>query len=330
MATQSGTSDMIGMILAERYQLVRLLGQGGMATVYEGRHVVLGSRVAIKILDPRLARNEIQRKRFIREARASSQIASEHVIKVLDFGENPFAFFVMEFLDGRDLSDLVEHEGKVPWPRARAILLQVIGALRAAHSEGIVHRDMKPSNVFVQRRPDGTDFVKVLDFGIAKVADATPNGQGLTRSDEVLGTIDYMAPEQALAKGTDPRSDIYAVGIMLYEMLAGTIPFPGKTPFEVIEQHIKHPPPPLTSYVPSLPKPVEDIVLRAIEKKPEDRFQGMDEFEAAVRRVSPNGRVASSKSSGKAVAAVAMAIGLMMMGAGVAYYLHLGPFAGWG
>jgi len=283
------TGDLVGETLEGRFEVLRLLGRGGMGSVYEARHVRLDGRVAVKVLDPRLAGDEVQRKRFLREAKAAVRIRSENVVKITDFGEDPTTFFVMEYLEGQDLATLVGSGGKLEWPRARAIVLQVARALRAAHHVGIVHRDIKPSNIFVLPHEDGSDFVKVLDFGIAKVEDVNPESLRLTRTNQLVGTILYMPPEQALARGVDVRSDVYSLGIVLFQILTGALPFVGSSPYEVLEQHVRSPPPAPRSLEPSIPARVEAIILRALAKDPRDRFQSMEELAEAIEQISNTG-----------------------------------------
>ncbi|MCA9712513.1 MAG: protein kinase, partial [Myxococcales bacterium] len=196
-------------------------------------------------------------------------------------------FFVMELLAGRDLQELLEAQSTLPWSRTREILLQVTSALQAAHQQDIIHRDIKPSNVFLADVPGKgeDDFVKVLDFGIAKLSgnlgEATAK---LTSTDEIFGTVAYMAPEMAIGKNDDPRSDMYAVGVMMYRMLTGQLPYTEGNAFQILSQHIHAPIPSVREKNPSVPEPVEAIVLRAMAKQPEDRFATMEAFNQALRR----------------------------------------------
>jgi len=290
MGRRSGPEDLVGETLEGRFRIVRLLGVGGMGAVYEARHVRLNARVAVKVLNQRLAQDERQRKRFLREAQAAARICSEHVITIMDFGEAPVAFFVMEYLDGRDLGKVLRHEGKLEWTRVRKLALQATRALAAAHQVGIVHRDVKPPNIFLLER-DGVEFVKMLDFGIAKVAESSPDTRDLTRTDEVMGTVSYISPEQARASRIDPRTDVYSLGVVLFELVTGMQPFTGTSPYQIIDQHVRRPPPAPRSLEPTVPRAVEDLILRALAKDPSDRFQGMDEFAIAIERTSDEGAV---------------------------------------
>jgi len=283
MGKWSRPEELVGETLEGRFRILRLLGEGGMGAVYEARHVRLDGRVAVKVLDPRLAEDERQRKRFLREARAAVRIDHENVVQITDFGEDPITFFVMEFLQGTDLARVLRTEGKLRLRRTFPIVRQLIGALAASHQIGIVHRDVKPANVFILRRKDGSDFVKVLDFGIAKVPESET--RGLTRTDEVIGTALYMSPEQARAQPIDARSDIYSLGALLFEMVTGTTPFKGTNGFALLEQHVAATPPIPSSIEPSVPPAVDAMILKALAKDPNDRFQSMEDFDRAVEAV---------------------------------------------
>lgn len=282
--------DLSGQTL-DRYHLLRQLGVGGMGAVYEAEHTRLRKRFAVKLLRYEYAQNDLFRKRFLREARAASAISHPNVVAISDFGETDdgHVFFVMELLGGRDLQALLEAEKKLPWPRAREILLQVASALQAAHLQDIIHRDMKPSNVFLADVPGkrDEDYVKVLDFGIAKISgnlgEATAK---LTSTDEIFGTVAYMAPEMAMGTNDDRRSDVYAVGVMMYRMLTGELPFTQGTAFQILSQHIHAPIPPPRSKEPSIPAEVEAILLKAMAKSADDRFASMEELGRALRRGS--------------------------------------------
>ncbi|MEM9454568.1 MAG: protein kinase [Myxococcota bacterium] len=275
------------------YRLTRQLGKGGMGTVYEAQHLRLGGKVAIKILSPQFASDAKFRDRFKREARAASQIRHPNVVQITDYGETPdgSVFFAMELLEGRDLHAILhEHVGPLPWSRARHLLAQAADGLAAAHAQGIVHRDVKPANVFVLEGEGVRDFVKILDFGIAKIV--APNTEdsvlikNLTTTGEVFGTAKYMAPEQFYGKSNDPRMDMYALGIVAYELLTGRAPFTGGSAFEIIARHMQDKPPPLRAQQPSIPAALEAVVDRALAKQPGDRFETMEAFARALRAVN--------------------------------------------
>lgn len=297
------TPALVGRVLGGRYDVVRLLGRGGMGEVYEGNHRLLSKRVAIKVLSAGLAADDNQRKRFLREARSANLIEHDNVVSIIDFGDDEPTYFVMEFLEGDDLHALVEREGGLRWTRARGIILQIAAALGAAHALGIVHRDVKPSNCFVLRRGTKVDFVKVLDFGIAKVTEASGDSKGLTRTHELMGTVAYMAPEQALGERVDARTDIYALGVVLYEMLTGNVPFSGTNSYQVLDQHVRKAPPEPEFVDATIPAAVRSVILRALEKDPAKRFQSMEELAQAVMQIESSATVAPTPSSELHVAA---------------------------
>ncbi|MEX1364476.1 MAG: protein kinase [Nannocystaceae bacterium] len=280
--------DLSGQTL-DRYQLVRRLGMGGMGAVYEAEHTRLRKHFAVKLLRYELAHDELYRKRFLREARSASAVNHPHVVAISDFGETEdgHVFFVMELLEGKDLHDLLEAERVLPWPRTREILLQVTSALHAAHQKDIIHRDIKPSNVFLADVPSrgDEDFVKVLDFGIAKLSGTTGKATAkLTSTDELFGTVAYMAPEMANGKNDDPRSDVYAVGVMMFRMLTGQLPYTEGNAYQILSQHINAPIPSPREENPAIPEAVEAIVLRAMAKRPDERFATMEDFNRALHR----------------------------------------------
>ncbi|GEM_PF-1289313 len=284
--------DLVGTVLADRYKVISVLGDGGMGRVYLGEHVTLRKKVAIKVLKQEFCHDRTNVERFLQEARAASMIRHENIVDIMDFGQVPggSVFFVMELLEGADISEMLKSVGRLPWLRTRNILLQVVRALRAAHESGIIHRDVKPANVYVIERAGATDYVKVLDFGIAKVDDST---SGLTRTGAVFGTAGYMAPEQACGDPVDSRTDVYAVGCMMFEMLTGQTPFPGTNFMRVLTQHMNDPAPLPREVAPDadISDEVETIILTALAKKQEDRFRDMAAFEKAIAQA--NGEVAT-------------------------------------
>ncbi|MCA9655058.1 MAG: protein kinase [Myxococcales bacterium] len=290
---QSPASSMAGTVLDHRYRILRLLKAGGMGTVYEGEQLRLGKRVAIKVLRPEATYNEAARRRFEREAKLASRIRHRNVVDLLDFGvQDDTAYYVMELLEGRDLSSLLHEEGRLPWDRARPILLQIARGLAAAHRLGIVHRDVKPGNCFLVAQEEDRDEeegqqVKVLDFGIAKLDPSHANDGGVTRTSELVGTVAYMSPEQAQSQPVDARSDVYSLGVLAYQVLTGERPFHDDNVFNLLLKHMNEPPPPLRALDPSIPEPVEAAVLQALAKEPAARFPSMDAFRAALTAVPP-------------------------------------------
>lgn len=284
--------DLVGTVLADRYKVISVIGDGGMGRVYLSEHVTLRKKVAIKVLKQEFCHDRTNVERFLQEARAASMIRHENIVDIMDFGQVPggSVFFVMELLEGSDLSDLLKQHKRLPWLRTRNVLLQVVRALRAAHESGIIHRDMKPGNVFLIDRSSAHDYVKVLDFGIAKVDDSA---SGLTRTGAVFGTAGYMAPEQACGDPVDGRTDVYALGCMMFEMLTGKTPFPGNNFMRVLTQHLNERPPLPRDVCPEadISDEVETIILTALSKKPQDRFPDMAAFEKVIAQA--NGEVAT-------------------------------------
>ncbi len=312
--------ELINKTIMSRYKILELIGQGGMGNVYLAEDTRLGKRVAVKVLPQFFEKMPNIAERFMQEALLAPRIDHENIIDVTDRGKTSkgVPFFVMEYLKGNDLAGTISREGPMPWcERTKDMLLQICRGLGAAHEKGVVHRDMKPENVFLVERSDGSTFIKLFDFGIAKLieetalekkrseqgnpADAQRKAEseapvpseraGMTLPGTVMGTPQYMAPEQASGGDVDHRADVYAVGTIMYEMLCGRVPFvleakesPMADAFRILEMQKTLSPTPPHTLRPDLPilPAVEAVILRALAKKPVERFQSMKEMEEAI------------------------------------------------
>jgi len=282
--TETARDEMIGRVVGS-WRVIKLLGEGGMGSVYMGEHPAIGSKVAIKMLHPRFDADERIVERFFNEAKAVNVIGHENIVSILDFNvaDGRRHYFVMEFLHGRALQALVEAGTPLPLERVGPILLQCCRALQAAHERGIVHRDFKPDNVFLIDRSGRADFVKLVDFGIAKLTDS-PNAH-LTQTGTVMGTPAYMSPEQAAGESTiDARSDIYSLGVTMFQMMTGKQPFAEAGPSfgRILAAHLREPPPRPRAIAPEIPAELEEIILKTLEKNPDDRYQTMSELHDAL------------------------------------------------
>jgi serine/threonine protein kinase len=270
------TADrLIGRVLGGRYRLLERLGQGGMGTVYRATHTLMDKPVALKILRSELATDAEAVARFHREARSASRLDHDHCIRVTDFGQSDdgLLFLVMELLDGHSLSH-VTRRGPVPAARAAAVGLAIAEALAHAHDAGIIHRDLKPDNVFLARRAKGREIVKVLDFGLAKLASDSALGPSITRDGTVFGTPEYMAPEQAEGEKLDGRTDVYALGVILYQLVCGEVPFKSANFVALLTKQVSEEPTPPRERRPDLtiPPGLELIILHCLTKRREDRY----------------------------------------------------------
>jgi eukaryotic-like serine/threonine-protein kinase len=278
-----------GDILSGKYQIERVIGMGGMGVVLAAQHVTLGQRVAVKLLLPHIAKLPEAGKRFLREARASTNLRSEHVARVLDVGtqDNGSPYMVMEYLEGRDLHQLASTQSRLPIAASIDYVLQAAEALAEAHTLGIVHRDLKPANLFLTTHADGSALVKVLDFGISKAT--LPGESGITATDAVLGSPGYMSPEQIRsAKHVDQRADIWGLGVSLYELLTGQPPFDGASVAAVSVQIVLETPKLTHELRPDVPEGLSRVVARCLEKDPAKRYPNMAELAAALLPYGPS------------------------------------------
>jgi serine/threonine-protein kinase len=266
---------LIGAVLGDRYQIVSRIGAGGMGAVYRAQHTTLKRDLAIKVLLPEFGGKDEFVRRFEREAESASRLGHPNIITVTDFGRTPegLLFLAMEYLDGRSLTSVIR-EGPLAVARALGITRQILAGLNRAHGAGVVHRDLKPDNIMLIDRDGSRDFVKILDFGIAKLTDPEPGREALTQAGMVFGTPEYLSPEQALGDNIDARADLYAMGVMLFEMLTGRRPFESEDKVRIISMHLSHPVPRLQAVNAAIqiPGPIEDVVMQSLEKQREHRF----------------------------------------------------------
>ena len=282
----------VGKMLAGRYRIEKLIGSGGWGNVYLGTHATLGTPIAVKVLHQHFARDQERQKRLEQEARILSKIDSQFVVKTMDYGLTPIAFIVMEYFDGDSLSDLLDKHGAIPQAEAVIIFEQLCEGLLAAHSVGMIHRDLKPSNILV-KETDGEMRAKILDFGVAKMMDDNSGSQKLTATGEILGSPAYMSPEQWTARGLDVRSDIYSLGCLMYEVLAGKPMFEAGNSFEYLNLHISAEPKNFSKTVPHLAisSDLEKVVRKCVQKDPENRYASVEELFEDLQKVRSGKRV---------------------------------------
>jgi serine/threonine protein kinase len=280
---------LLNRVFDEKYRLDERLGGGGMGTVYRATHLLIDRPVAIKVLSQRFVGDDTAQQRFRREGRAAGRMQHPNAVSVTDFGATAdgYLYIVMELLEGHTLRDVLLREGPLDTARAVSIMLQTCAAVAAAHDAGLIHRDLKPANIFIAQRPDTLAVVKVLDFGVAKFAveeQADDDYQTLTQVGALIGTPRYMSPEQCSGSGpVTPASDVYSLGIILYEMLSGAPPFNAETPLAVVFRQVSEPPPPLPV---SVPEKLRAIVERSLAKDPTKRFANAEEFRQELLAVA--------------------------------------------
>src|ERR1041384_7590102 len=292
---RSTTDPMLGQVLAGRYLIQKKLGEGGMGAVYLATHITLDKQVALKVLHGEFARKPDLVERFMQEAKAASRIRHENVIDISDFGTPPdgLVFFAMELLTGHDLHEEIARArlaGQLlPWPRSKRIFLQICAALSAAHALGIIHRDLKPENIYLVDFLGEPDFVKLLDFGIAKLTEVADGDRKLTRTGMLFGTPEYMSPEQARGDPPDHRVDIYAMGCILFQLVTGRVPFEAENFMGVLSLHLVQPPPEIPPEVfdsIGAPRALAQVIDQALAKDRNQRFATIDDLARAVRRAS--------------------------------------------
>ncbi|MFP2911805.1 serine/threonine-protein kinase, partial [Pyxidicoccus sp. 3LFB2] len=281
--------EYVGMTIAQKYRVEALIGEGGMGKVYRARQLALDKVVVLKVLRRTLLSDERTVARFQREAKAASRLNHPNSISVLDFGqaEDGALFIAMEYVAGQDLHQILSREWPLSEARVVKLVCQVLSALSDAHGAGVIHRDLKPENIMVEQRRNEGDFVKVLDFGIAKITDSTDDGPALTRAGFVCGTPEYMSPEQARGAPLDHRSDLYAVGVILYQLMTGLLPFESDSAVGFATKHLTEEPPPPTRRRPDarISPGLERLILRALSKSPDDRPANAEAFKLELLAV---------------------------------------------
>src|ERR687885_430971 len=285
---------LIGTLFDGRYRILRKLGSGGMANVYLAEDQELGRRVAIKILNDRHANDDQFVERFRREAKNAAGLSHPNIVSIYDRGEAEGTYYIaMEYLDGRSLKELIVGRGPAPVNVAIDYTRQILAAVKFAHRHGIVHRDIKPHNVLV----DAEGRLKVTDFGIARAG-----ASQMTEAGSIIGTAQYLSPEQAKGAPVDQTSDLYSVGIVLYELLTGQVPFTGDTPVEIAMKHLSAVPDPPSAHRAEIPRELDKIVMRALAKDPHERYQTAEEMDADLARVAGGGTV--SRATEEAATAI--------------------------
>src|SRR5690349_7479962 len=313
-AAESPNDPLIGQLIADRYQILSMIGEGGMGRVYVAEHVRMGRKSAVKVINPALATTADAISRFNREAANACKINHPNVAQVYDFGEmaDGTLYLAMEYIDGETLDSIVAREGSLPPARAAQLTKQVADALFAAHHLGIIHRDLKPENVMIARHLDGSDWVKVVDFGIAKTVqrDGLEGGsQTVTTAGVSLGTPEYMSPEQLAGERLDHRTDIYSLGLVLFNMLTGELPYPKLTSKETLVRRLTSPPRTLADVRPDVawPRALQDVLNRALTPEVNDRYPSVGEFgRAVVRAVEENEPIAAAPPVAAAAPALPM------------------------
>jgi hypothetical protein len=304
--------DPVGSVIADRYRILKHLSDGGMAGVYLAEHISVGRQLAIKILHPDQAVQPDVVRRFQAEARAASLIHHANIVDIIDVGFTPGGqvYMAMELLEGEDLGTLLEREGPVPWNRLGPMLVQICDALGAAHAQEIIHRDVKPENCFRISFAGADDFIKLLDFGIAKdLGGKVDGGRNKTASGSIYGTAAYVAPESLSGKTADARVDIYALGVLMYELLLGKKPFVSDTLSGLLLGHLQTPPTPLHTLIPHRVSPqVDAIVLRCLAKDPDHRFQTMAEVVRAIASTLDPQAMKRAAEAGQIPASVSLAM----------------------
>ena len=289
-ASQAGPDPLLGRVINDRFRVIAMVAKGGMGKVYRAEQAPLGREVALKVLNPNYNGDQDPEfhKRFFLEASICSKLTHPNTVTIFDYGrtDDDVYFIAMEMLEGRTLHRALREHGPFPAPRALHVARQIARSLREAHGMGVIHRDLKPANVYLVKHGDEADFVKVLDFGLVK--NVTDTAEDLTQTGLFMGSPKYMAPEQIRGEKTDARSDIYSLGVMLYEMLTGKVPFDRQSSVNILMAHVHEPPPPFATTNPGgeVPAALEAVVMKALAKEADDRFSSMDDLLVAMKNVT--------------------------------------------
>ena len=290
LRSTNAQGDLVGSVIAERYHILKKLGEGGMGTVYLAEHVKMGRKSALKVMNPGMNQDSDAIARFNREASNASRLSHPNICAIYDFGETPdgLIYLAMEFIEGQSLTSLIEKTGSLPAPRAATIIHQAADALGIAHDAGIVHRDLKPDNIMIARTKDGSDLVKVVDFGIAKASSS--DAQKVTKTGLVVGTPEYMSPEQLAGDKLDGRSDIYSLGLVAFNCLTGTLPFPSNSAQEAMIMRLTDHPKTLSEMKPDVewPAELERVMAKVLARDAVDRYQSAPEFGREIAKAVEN------------------------------------------
>jgi len=285
-----------GEVIGERYRLKSLLGVGAMGQVFIAENMAIGVEVAVKLLKAELIANQEFRQRFQKEAEAVGSISHQNVARFLDLVVGDPTFLVMEYVRGPTLQQMIEQETRLPYDRALNIAIRLCWGLEAAHARGIIHRDLKPANIIVTSDPEVGEQPKIIDFGLAKLA-ATTTSAELTRTGQIVGTPEYMAPEQIEGRKIDARADVYALGCVLYKMIVGRSPFGGEDDVQILYRQLHEKPRPLTEHLPDVPHKLADVLMRALAKAPNDRYADTRELASALGRAYDRRRASGRLST---------------------------------